>query len=50
MIHEMMGEPGSLRFKGMGFDSISLILAAKKTFFGTFILLFLVHNSFKNLA
>ena len=50
MIQEMVGLSGSLYFIGMGPVSNSLIFNARKTFFGTFILLFFVHISFRNFA
>ena len=50
MMHEMVGLPGSLYFTGMGSVNNSLILDARKTFFGIFVFLFSVHLSFRNLA
>ena len=50
MIQEMVGLSGSLYFTGMGLVSNSLMFDARKTFFGTFVFLFLVHISFKNFA
>jgi len=50
IVHEIVGQPGSLHFMGMEFDRISLILVAKKTFLGTLVALFLAQRSFKILA
>jgi len=50
MVQEIVGHSGSLYLTGMGPDRSLLMLVAKNTFYGTFIFLFLVHISFRNLA
>jgi len=50
IIHEMVGHLGSLYFTRMGSDDNSLMFDARKTFLGTFVFLFLVHMSFRNLV
>ena len=50
IVHEIVGQPGSLYFTGIEFDRISEIFAARKTFLGTYVALFFVQRSFKNFA
>jgi len=50
IVHAMVGYLESLCLTGIRPDSSSLMLVAKKTFFGTLNFLFLVHMSLRNFA
>ena len=45
MVQEMVGHPRSLYFTRIGPDRSPHMFVGKKTFFGTFVFLFLVHIS-----
>jgi len=47
---EIVGQLGSLYLVGIRCEIIELTFEAKKAFFGTLVVLLVVHNSFKNLA
>jgi len=47
---EIVGQPGSLYLDGIWHEMIKLTFKAKKAFFGTLVVLLVVHNSFKNLT
>ena len=49
IIMEIVGQPGSLYLAGIWCEIIELTFEAKKAFFGTLVVLLVVHNSFKNL-
>ena len=50
IMHEIVGDLGTLYFIGIWSDKYELTLAARKALLGTLVVFFLVHKSLKNLA